>query len=104
MEDTTLKDTIENAETPGSTEVSESPETAEVPETLEVPEAEETDGPENQKKEKSPEKIIAEKTRPFRLLTANLKEGSRPCFMSSKFWCDSSSRSIPGTVVVLVSL
>ncbi len=73
MEDTTLKDTIENAETPGSTEVSESPETAEVPETLEVPEAEETDGPENQKKEKSPEKIIAEKTRPFRLLTANLK-------------------------------
>ena len=84
MEEMTMKDTIENTEviqSPETTEPVEVPETMEVSETAEVSDTlessetsqEEADKKPGKKKEKTAEKIIAQRTRPLKLLAANLK-------------------------------
>ena len=84
MEEMTMKDTIENTEvieSPETTEPAEVPETMEVSETAEVSDTlesseasqEETYKNPGKKKETSPEKINAQRTRPLKLLAANLK-------------------------------
>ena len=84
MEEMTMKDTIENTEviqSPETTEPAEVPETMEVSETAEVSDTlessetsqEEADKKPGKKKEKTAEKIIAQRTRPLKLLAANLK-------------------------------